>query len=117
MNMTKKYGVGLAIAGLLLVGAECYGAKTTTTNTSGTGNSVSISGMAFSPTNLTVAQGTTVTWTNNDNTAHTVTGDNGGPASGQLNNGQTYSFTFTTVGSFPYHCSNHPTMTGSVTVQ
>src|SRR5690348_2723892 len=61
--------------------------------------SVAISNFKFSPASITVKRGTTVTWTNNDSAAHTVTGDNGGPASANLAQGQSYSYTFTTAGS------------------
>jgi len=77
---------------------------------------VSISGFKFNPGTLSVKKGTKVTWTNEDSAGHTVTGDNGGPASALLNKGQSYSFTFTSVGSFPYHCAPHPFMQGTVTV-
>ncbi len=78
--------------------------------------SVSVKGMAFSPSSLTVKKGTKVTWKNNDSIAHTVTGDNGGPNSNTLSAGDSYSFTFNTVGSFPYHCNFHPSLTGTVKV-
>lgn len=79
---------------------------------------VTIQNFAFSPASITVRKGTTVTWTNNDSTAHTVTENDGkdGPASSDVNPGQTYSFTYTAVGTFRYHCSIHPSMTGTVTV-
>jgi len=96
----------------------------TTTNTGNNNSSnspvatmaVSIKDMAFSPANITVKKGSTVTWTNNDGFTHTVTGDNGGPDSGDLASGKTYQFTFDTVGTFSYHCSIHSNMTGTVTV-
>jgi plastocyanin len=78
---------------------------------------VSIANFAFSPAAITVKVGTKVTWTNNDSTAHTVTADTaGGPDSSTLDPGASYSFTFTKAGSFGYHCSLHPSMTGSVNV-
>jgi plastocyanin len=81
-------------------------------------NSVTIENFAFSPASITVKKGTTVTWTNKDGTAHTVVETDGktGPKSGTLGNGQTYSFTYNTVGTFDYNCSIHPNMLGSVTV-
>jgi plastocyanin len=89
----------------------------TTPQTPTATNAVSISNFSFSPANITVKKGTTVTWTNNDSTTHTVTGDtNGGPKSGDLNPGKAYSFTFSAAGTFAYHCSIHPDMTGTVTV-
>ena len=79
---------------------------------------VSISGFAFSPADITVKVGTTVTWTNQDSVAHTVVETDGqnGPKSGDLNQGQSYTFTFMKAGTFKYNCSIHPNMTGMVTV-
>lgn len=115
MPSIKKFSLGLSLAALILGGASCYSSNTTST---GTGNAVSITGSSFSPANLTVAKGTTVTWTNNDSVQHTVTGDNGGPNTpNRMNPGDTYQFTFNTAGSFPYHCEVHgSSMSGTVTV-
>jgi plastocyanin len=78
---------------------------------------VSIENMAFTPAAIKVKVGTTVTWTNNDSIAHTVTADSGdGPNSGNLDPGKTYSFTYKSVGTFSYHCEIHPDMTGTVQV-
>jgi plastocyanin len=60
-------------------------------------NAVSISNFDFEPDSLSVKVGTTVTWTNQDNTSHTITADNGEFKSGMLGNGDTFSFTFTTA--------------------
>jgi plastocyanin len=79
--------------------------------------SVSISNFSFNPATLTVKKGTRVTWTNNDSVGHTVTADNGsGPGSGLLNNGDSYNYTFDATGTYPYHCSVHPSMKGTVIV-
>lgn len=75
-----------------------------------------ISNFAFQPAVLQIKKGTTVTWTNQDTAPHTVTGDFSGPASGLLQKGQTYSYTFNTMGAFPYHCIPHPGMRGTVIV-
>ena len=83
-------------------------------------NKVTIANMAFSPSQITVNKGDTVTWTNNDSTTHTVTDDLsnvGGPSSGDIAPGSTYSFTFTKSGSFQYHCSIHPSMRGTIVVK
>jgi plastocyanin len=81
-------------------------------------NSVTIENFAFSPSQITVKKGTTVTWTNNDTTAHTVTelDDKDGPKSGQLEQGDKYNFTFNTAGTFHYHCTIHTDMLGTVIV-
>ncbi len=78
--------------------------------------SVTIQGFAFSPATVTVKKGTTVVWTNNDSVGHTVTGGERGPTSRLLGQGETYSFTFDTSGTFGYQCSPHPSMRGSVIV-
>lgn len=83
---------------------------------SGSGNTVNIVNMSFSPSNLTVVAGTTVTWTNNDAMDHTATSDTGLFDSGNIGGGKSYSQKFSTVGSFPYHCTIHPGMTGKITV-
>jgi len=74
---------------------------------------------AFSPNPLTIAVGDTVTWTNTDSTQHTVTSD---APDTELNAGLiapngTYAHTFTTAGTYNYHCSRtgHQ-MTGTITV-
>ncbi len=80
-------------------------------------NSVSIKDFMFSPESITVKKGTTVTWTNQDGTSHTVTADSGtGPDSGTLANGKSYSFTYNTAGTFMYHCNFHSEMKGTVVV-
>jgi plastocyanin len=99
-----------------------------TNNNSTTANSnsqpatgtINIRNMMFTPSQITVAKGGTVTWTNNDNTTHTVIDDLsnvGGPASGDIAPGSSYSFTFTKTGSFQYHCRIHPSMRGTIVVK
>ena len=91
--------------------------STTGATQTATTNAVTIKDFAFSPAKINVKVGTKVTWTNQDSTPHTVTADSGsGPDSGTMNQGQTYSFTYDTVGSFPYHCNFHSNMTGTVEV-
>jgi len=105
-----------------LSGEEAPAAGTAAAGTAATTSgaatmAVSIKSFAFSPPSLTVAAGTTVTWTNNDSVAHTVTADNGSFDSGQIQPGATYSHTFASAGSVAYHCSNHPFMKATVSVK
>ncbi|MGD0624212.1 MAG: copper oxidase, partial [Thermodesulfobacteriota bacterium] len=61
--------------------------------------------------------GTTITWTNKDVTAHTVTSDKSGDFdSGTINVNGTWPRMFPTAGSFPYHCTIHPSMKATVIV-
>jgi plastocyanin len=78
---------------------------------------VTIENFAYSPASLTVPVGTTVTWTNNEATAHTVTSKTGLFDSEIMNKGDTFSYTFSDRGVFEYYCTIHPTMNGIVTVE
>ncbi|CAG0985301.1 partial plastocyanin, partial [Anaerolineae bacterium] len=77
----------------------------------------------FLPNPVTIPRGTAVQWKNQDATAHTVTSGTPGNISGlfrsgNLTTGQTFSFTFTTAGTFPYFCEIHGAqMTGPIIVQ
>ena len=66
---------------------------------------------------MTVVVGDTVTWTNGDQISHTATADGGAFDTGTLGNGESGTATFAAAGSFPYHCTVHPTMTGTVVVE
>lgn len=77
-------------------------------------HNVSIVNFGFSPANITVRKGETIVWTNKDTMQHTVTG--GDLKSNPLGENQTYSFAYDKTGVFPYHCSLHPSMKGTVTV-
>jgi len=92
--------------------------NTADTTAPSTSNSVTIQDFAFSPANITISQGTTVTWTNKYSNTHTVTETDGkdGPKSGDLAPGKSFVFTFDKPGTYKYDCSIHPDMTGTVTV-
>jgi plastocyanin len=75
-----------------------------------------IANFAFDPTNAGVKVGASLTWTNTDSIAHTVTFDDGSDSSGNISNSATFKRTFDKAGTFTYHCSIHPTMRGIVTV-
>jgi plastocyanin len=77
----------------------------------------------YIPPEITVSSGTTVTWTNKDNTIHTVTegslesaGSTPAFDSSIIAPSQTWDNTFDTAGEFNYYCTLHPFMTGKVTV-
>jgi plastocyanin len=79
-------------------------------------NTVAIKGFAFSPASITVKVGTTVTWTNSDQDAHTVTATGGAFGSQALDTGKAFTFTFTKAGTYNYLCTIHPFMTATVVV-
>ena len=80
---------------------------------------VKIDNFSYAPATLTVAAGTTVTWTNRDDIPHTVvsTDDPKTFKSKVLDTDEKFSFTFSKPGTFAYFCSIHPKMTGKVIVQ
>ena len=102
------------------------GGNTTTSSVSIVSGASTLTTDAYSPNPIQVSVGTTVTWTNNDSQPHTVTsGSNGQPDNKfnsspnftpLLNPGQTFSFTFTEEGEYPYFCLLHPNMVGTVNV-
>jgi plastocyanin len=82
------------------------------------GIEVKIDNFSFGPMTMTVAAGTTVTWTNNDDVPHTVVSDDKTTfKSRALDTGEHFSYTFTKPGKYPYFCSVHPKMTAEVVVQ
>jgi len=83
----------------------------------GGGDAVTIQNFAFGPASLSVAPGTTVTWTNSDTAAHTATADDGSFDSSSIAPGATFSQAFDTAGTFAYHCSIHPNMTATIEVE
>jgi plastocyanin len=117
-----------ALASIVLVAVAACGSSTPTspstggTNTQGTPVSI-VSGAslktntAYAPNPVVVAAGGTVTWTNNDNTSHTSVGNDGSWSSGNIAPGAQFSRMFPTAGSYTYHCSIHPGMVATVTVQ
>ena len=78
---------------------------------------ITIDNFVFSPATLTIATGTTVTWTNQDDMVHTVTAANGVFASKGLETGDAYSYTFTATGTYTYYCALHPKMTATIIVR
>jgi plastocyanin len=99
------FGISLTCALVfifMLVPAACSSSSSTSPNT------VTMSNLSFSPS---------VTWKNNDSVQHSVTSDTGLFDSGLFNAGGSYSHTFSTAGTYNYHCSIHAGMTGKIIVQ
>ncbi|MGH9408919.1 MAG: cupredoxin domain-containing protein, partial [Vicinamibacterales bacterium] len=127
-QFTRIVRLGIALTALAIA-AGC-GSSSSTPTTPSTGTSAgsgtpitivkgaqTLTTTAYSPNPLTIAAGTTVTWTNSDNTQHTAVSDTGTFNSGLINPNAGFSFTFPSKGTFTYHCSLHPNMVGSVVVQ
>jgi len=78
---------------------------------------VKIDNFSFGPQTVTVPVGATVTWTNHDDIPHTVVSTDGVFKSKVRDTDETFSYTFTKAGTYPYYCTIHPKMTGKVVVQ
>jgi plastocyanin len=78
---------------------------------------VKIDNFTFSPQQVTVKAGDTVTWVNHDDIPHTVTSTTMAFRSKALDTDDKFSFTFATPGSYAYFCSLHPHMTGTIVVE
>jgi plastocyanin len=119
MKKLVLFGCALVLLAALIV-TGCGGStpSPTPTQTPVSGQaSVNIQNLAFTPETLQITAGTTVTWTNNDSTAHTVSSKNGVFESGNMATGATFSYTFNQIGSFDYYCKIHPFMTARVIVE
>jgi len=115
--------IGIALAGCTGYQQSPGPATTPQTQVPGS-NTVTIQNFAFNPPTLSISPGTTVIWVNKDTVDHEVINDaSGSSAEGAIFRSPvipkdgSYSFTFTSLGTYPYHCSIHPSMKGTITVQ
>ncbi len=120
----------VGLLAILAGGYACGGSSTEPAGTSGQpSTSVIIQDFSFNAATLRVKPGTQVRWTNRGQTGHTSTSDSGLWDSGEITGNRTggggvysggasgnYSRTFAEVGEFPYHCSIHPQMKGTIIV-
>jgi amicyanin len=108
------------MCGVLLVMqfvAHAQSAQAAGQDSKGAAVDVKIDNFSFTPPTITVPAGTTVKWTNRDDIPHTVVNDDQKFQSKALDTDESYSYTFTKPGTYPYFCSIHPKMTGKVVVQ
>lgn len=77
---------------------------------------IEIEDFVFNPKTVTIKVGTTVKWSNKDESSHRVTSDDGSWGSNSLSKGDSFFYTFTQAGTFSYHCGVHPSMTGTIVV-
>jgi plastocyanin len=108
-----------ACAVLALVLGAAFAMPAILASAAGAGKTVDvdITKFAYGPKEVTIAPGTTVVWTNHDETPHTVTGDDKTFASKGLDTDDKFEHTFSKEGDFSYLCTVHPFMTGVVHVR
>ena len=103
------------VALLALVGCSGGAPSNPEVSDISTSPKVSITDSGFSPTEVSIKAGDTVTWTNDGKIPHTVAGE--GFDSGAINPGKSFSRVFETPGTYDYYCRYHPSETGKVTVR
>jgi plastocyanin len=115
MRVLLALGIGFT----LLAAAACSSSPTTTANSCGSsGASANVGAtdaQVFSPNHATITHGQSVCWQNNGSITHTVT-DDGGAFNTNLPSGQVFVHIYAAAGTFPYHCTIHPGMIGTITV-
>ena len=116
-----RWGLAVALAGVLIFSAcgdEDESAEGKEAEDTAAGTPVAIVNFLYEPQELQVAPGTKVTWTNKDSAPHNIQdlSDLKLPISSDLAQGHSFSITYKKPGSYPYVCSLHPWMTGTVKV-
>src|SRR5690348_9557736 len=110
-----------ALAALLAVGAVFATVRTSyfarAAEDQPVATSITIDNFSFTPKEITVSKGTTVTWINHDDVPHTVVSPDKKFKSRALDTDDKYSFTFSDSGTYGYFCSVHPVMIGKVIVR
>jgi len=106
MHLKRMIALG-ATAGLLAIANPAWAAEI----------EVKIDNFTFNPQQVTVKAGDTVVWVNHDDIPHTVTSKTLAFRSKAMDTDDKFSFTFAKPGTFPYFCSLHPHMTGSIVVE
>jgi plastocyanin len=128
-DTTSRWGrARLALGAVVLIAPVVAACSSSNNNTSsstttapvqssaGAGPTVNTVGLAFQPQEVTAKAGQAVTWMTTDGTAHNVVDDKGAFTDGAIKTGTAFSHTYDSAGTFKYHCSIHPSMTGTVTV-
>lgn len=118
--MDRRIVAAVVLAAIALIGAACSSGEPKKAASSPL-NTVTIQGFLFKPASLAVQVGTEVTWTNQDDIAHTITSGTPGHPTGAFDSGdeslaKTFTHSFGTAGTFAYFCKNHNSMTGQITV-
>jgi plastocyanin len=117
--MKKIFTIVFACMSLAFIAMGICGCKKADNEAPGK-NEVFLEYKTFNPTQLSVAKGTTVTFTNKDNADHTATSTNKVFDSGRLKSGNSYTYTFNDAGVFYYYCNYHSSNSqeqGAIVVQ
>ncbi len=109
-------GAAVVVALVAMIGFGAVAASDDGSPAAGGPAAVAIAGFSFKDKELTVANGSTVTWTNEDGVGHSVNAVDDTFNSERLSEGDTFDFEFATAGEFAYRCDIHPYMEGTIIV-
>jgi plastocyanin len=109
--------VFMGLASLLAATPATLSAGDTAVEAAAQAAAIQIDNFHYTPPNLVVAPGTKVTWTNADDSPHSVREKDGKFKSAALDTDDTFSQTFAEPGEYEYFCSIHPYMTGKIIVK
>ncbi|MCC7009796.1 MAG: cupredoxin family copper-binding protein [Acidobacteria bacterium] len=115
--MSPVHANAAALVTVAALAAAAIGCAARPADEAPAARAVTIEAVAFSPADVRVKTGDRITWTNRDPFAHTVTTVGDGFDSGSIGAGQSWTFRASRAGAFPYVCSLHPVMTGTVIVE
>jgi plastocyanin len=114
MAAAGDWGMGSHMSRMMSGGTNSSNAPQTSGSKT---ESVSIRDFTFTPGNLRVPAGATVTWSNDDSVPHTATSTDGSWDTGTLNTGESKAITFDKAGDYLYSCKVHPNMQARVEVR
>lgn len=107
----------MTILFLAAIGAMSVASRAAGNDDKDQATKITIDNFSFTPAEVTVPVGATVTWLNHDDVPHTVVSSDQKFKSKALDTDDTFSFTFSQAGTYEYYCSVHPKMTAKVTVK
>lgn len=105
--------MAVALAAILMINPT----RAKSEQTAGSSMEVRVDNFTFGPNTLTVPVNSTVTWVNKDDVPHVIASNDGLFKSKAMDTDDSYSYTFTKAGSYPYFCAIHPKMIGQIVVQ
>ena len=120
MRSKRAWIAGLAVSVMIVVALLSAGlgaVKANAQQAPAKSVEIKIDNFSFAPGTITVAVGTTVIWINHDDIPHTAVSTDGVFKSKVMDTDEKFSYTFNKAGTFPYFCSIHPKMTGTIVVQ
>jgi plastocyanin len=116
ISASRRLSILLVVAGLAIALTACSSSGSKGAKRPATSGAITIANFAFAK-GATAKAGSTVTATNNDTTAHTVTSDDGSSFNVRVEAGKTATFTAPSkAGTYKFHCNIHSTMHGTLKV-